>query len=166
MKNTIVFLIAFVCFGLSSAMAQKIGFLNTNDLLVQMPEVKKADSVLVKYANDMQEIYYGYVLEYQKKLDDYNKNSATWSEPKKESVEADLSAMQKRISDYETESNDKLAAKKEELYGPILDNVKAKIKLVGEENKLTAILDGSALLYYGTDAVDILPMVKKKLGLL
>ena len=165
MKNKIIILIALVCFGITSSQAQKIGFLNTNDLLILMPEVKRADSVLVKYASDMQEIYYGYVLEYQKKLDDYNKNSATWSAVKKESAEKDLQIAQQRINDYEQESNDKLAEKKEELYGPILADVKAKIKLVGEENKLTAILDGSALLYFGADAVDILPMMKKKLGL-
>ncbi len=166
MKNKVIIIIALVCLGISAAQAQKIGFLNTNDLLVLMPEVKSADSVLVKYASDMQEIYYGYVLEYQKKLDDYNKNSSTWSEVKIESAEKDLQDAQQRISDYERESNDKLAAKKEELYGPILADVKAKIKLVGEENKLTAILDGSALLYFGTDAIDILPMMKKKMGLM
>ena len=43
--------------------------------------------------------------------------------------------------------------------------IKAKIKLVGEENKFTTILDGSAMLYVGTDAVDIMPMMKKKLGI-
>ena len=165
MKNKIIILIVLICFGITASQAQKIGFLNTNDLLILMPEVKRADSVLVKYASDMQEIYYGYVLEYQKKLDDYNKNSATWSAVKKESAEKDLQIAQQRINDYEQESNDKLAEKKEELYGPILADVKAKIKLVGEENKLTAILDGSALLYFGADAVDILPMMKKKLGL-
>ncbi|MBK7036751.1 MAG: OmpH family outer membrane protein [Chitinophagales bacterium] len=165
MKNKIIILIVLICFGITASQAQKIGFLNTNDLLVLMPEVKSADSILVKYASEMQEIYYGYVLDYQKKLDDYNKNSATWSAVKKESAEKDLQIAQQRINDYEQESNDKLAEKKEELYGPILADVKAKIKLVGEENKLTAILDGSALLYFGADAVDILPMMKKKLGL-
>ena len=159
MKNKIIILIVLICFGITASQAQKIGFLNTNDLLVLMPEVKSADSILVKYASEMQEIYYGYVLDYQKKLDDYNKNSATWSAVKKESAEKDLQIAQQRINDYE------LAEKKEELYGPILADVKAKIKLVGEENKLTAILDGSALLYFGADAVDILPMMKKKLGL-
>ena len=130
-----------------------------------MPEVKKADSVLNQYAEEMQKIYAAYVMEYQQKLADYQNNAASWSEVKRESVEKDLGNLQIRISDFEKESNDKLEAKKEELYGPILDNVKAKIKLVGDENKFTTILDGSAMLYVGTDAVDILPLVKKKLGL-
>lgn len=158
-------LFAIAVMAISRADAQKIGYLNTNELLVQMPEVKKADSVLNQYAEEMQKIYAAYVMEYQQKLADYQNNAASWSEVKRESVEKDLGNLQIRISDFEKESNDKLEAKKEELYGPILDNVKAKIKLVGDENKFTTILDGSAMLYVGIDAVDILPLVKKKLGL-
>ncbi|HMU68633.1 MAG TPA: OmpH family outer membrane protein [Chitinophagales bacterium] len=165
MKNKLMLLFAIAVMAISQADAQKIGYLNTNELLVQMPEVKKADSVLNQYAEEMQKIYAAYVMEYQQKLADYQNNAASWSEVKRESVEKDLGNLQIRISDFEKESNDKLEAKKEELYGPILDNVKAKIKLVGDENKFTTILDGSAMLYVGTDAVDILPLVKKKLGL-
>ncbi|HMZ89218.1 MAG TPA: OmpH family outer membrane protein [Chitinophagales bacterium] len=165
MKNKLMLLFAIAVMAISQADAQKIGYLNTNELLVQMPEVKKADSVLNQYAEEMQKIYAAYVMEYQQKLADYQNNAASWSEVKRESVEKDLGNLQIRISDFEKESNDKLEAKKEELYGPILDNVKAKIKLVGDENKFTTILDGSAMLYVGIDAVDILPLVKKKLGL-
>lgn len=158
-------LIAVVTMAVMQADAQKIGYLNTNELLLQMPEVKKADSVLNIYAEEMQKIYAGYVMEYQQKLGDYQENAAAWSEVKRESVETDLGNLQIRISDYEKEADSKLEAKKEELYGPILENVKAKIKLVGDENKFTTILDGSAMLYVGTDAVDILPLVKKKMGI-
>lgn len=165
MKNKLILLLAVVTMAVAHADAQKIGYLNTNELLVQMPEVKKADSVLNQYAEEMQKIYAGYVMEYQQKLADYQNNAASWSEVKRESVEKDLANLQIRISDFEKESNDKLEAKKEELYGPILENVKAKIKMVGDENKFTTILDGSAMLYVGTDAVDILPLVKKKLGI-
>ncbi|MFI5173089.1 MAG: OmpH family outer membrane protein, partial [Chitinophagales bacterium] len=103
--------------------------------------------------------------EYSQKLNEYNQFAATYSEPKKQACEADLGVLNQRIADYEDNSNSTLAKKKEELYGPILDKVKNTIKQVGDENKFTAILDGSALLYTGADTVDILPLVKKKLGL-
>ncbi|HRG29113.1 MAG TPA: OmpH family outer membrane protein, partial [Chitinophagales bacterium] len=134
-------------------------------LLVQMKEVKSADSLLNQYAEEMQKIYASYVMEYQSKLADYQNNAATWSEVKRESVETDLGNLQIRISDFEKESNQKLETKKQELYNPILEDIKAKIKQVGEENKFTTILDGSAMLYVGSDAVDIMPLMKKKLGI-
>ncbi|MBK8345590.1 MAG: OmpH family outer membrane protein [Bacteroidetes bacterium] len=144
---------------------KKIGYLNTDELLSQMKQVKQADSTLNKYAEEMQKIYAAYVMEYQSKLADYQNNAATWSEVKRESVETDLGNLQIRISDFEKKSNEDLAKKKEELYNPILEDIKAKIKQVGEENKFTTILDGSAMLYTGADAVDIMPMMKKKLGI-
>ncbi len=165
MKFKLLLIILFVSVCAGSVSAQKIGFLNTNDLLVQLPEVKRADSVLAKYRDDMQKVYAGYVMEYQQKLADYQNNSAAWSEVQREAAEEDLGKLQLRISEYEKQSADKLDAKKSELYDPILDKVKSVIKQVGEENKFTAVIDGSALLYVGTDAVDILPLVKKKLGI-
>ena len=165
MKIKILFISAFICLTAISANAQKIGYLNTNELLVQMKEVKSADSLLNQYAEEMQKIYASYVMEYHSKLADYQNNAATWSEVKRESVETDLGNLQIRISDFEKESNQKLETKKQELYNPILEDIKAKIKQVGEENKFTTILDGSAMLYVGSDAVDIMPLMKKKLGI-
>lgn len=164
-KTRLMILFAIFNMAVMQANAQKIGYLNTNELLIQMPEVKQADSVLNQFADEMQKIYAAYVMEYQQKLGDYQKNAASWSEVKRESVETDLGNLQIRISDYEKDSNDKLEAKKEELYGPILESVKAKIKQVGDEGKFTTILDGSAMLYVGADAIDILPLVKKKMGI-
>ncbi len=157
--------VAIVCLMTTVSDAQKIGYLNTNELLLQMPEIKKADSLLNNYADEMQKVYAGYVMEYQQALADYQKNAATWSEVKREATEKDLGNMQLRISDYEKDSNDKLEAKKEELYSPILEKVKGAIKLVGDENKFTAVMDGSALLYTGTDCVNVIDLVKKKLGI-
>ncbi|MEZ5014102.1 MAG: OmpH family outer membrane protein [Chitinophagales bacterium] len=165
MKKTLFLTLIVLCLVQVSSFAQKIGYLNTGDLLAQMTEVKKADTILAQYADELNKIYNGYIVEYQQKLADYQQNVATMSDVKKEYMEEELSQMQIRLSDFEKDSNDKLSKKKEDLYGPILEKVKNAIKLVGEENKLTAVMDGSALLYTGTDCMDILPMVKKKLNI-
>ena len=54
MKIKVLFISAFICLTAISANAQKIGYLNTNELLVQMKEVKSADSLLNQYAEEMQ----------------------------------------------------------------------------------------------------------------
>lgn len=165
MNIKVLVLGAFLCLTAVNAHAQKIAYLNTNDLLVQMKEVKTADSILTVYAGEMQKIYASYVTEYQAKLAEYQNNAASWSEVKRESVETDLGNLQIRINDFENESNNKLEGKKAELYNPILEKIKATIKIIGDENKFTTVLDGSAMLYVGTDAIDIMPMMKKKLGI-
>ena len=54
MKIKVLFISAFICLTAISANAQKIGYLNTNELLVQMKEVNSADSLLNQYAEEMQ----------------------------------------------------------------------------------------------------------------
>ena len=75
MKSRVITTVAILllCVGLTQAQT-KIGYVNSLELLGQMPEIKKADSVLQSLANDLQKQYSLYVMEYQQKLDDYNKN--------------------------------------------------------------------------------------------
>lgn len=165
MNKKFLILIAFIALAGSTLSAQKIGYLSTNELLNQMPEVKKADSVLARYREDMQKVYTSYVMDYQQKLAAYQNGFEQMSEVMREATEEDLGKLQLRISEYEQQSADKLTQKKQELYDPILEKVRVAIKQVGDENKFTTILDKDSMLYVGTDAIDILPLVKKKLGL-
>jgi len=118
-------------------------------------------------ADDLQKQYDSYLKEYQTKLDDYNKNSPTWSSVKKEATEQDLLAMQDRIGNYQQTSQDKIQYKKQELYDPVVERANEAIQAVGKEQKLTCILDASsgALIYVGDEMINILPMVKIKLNL-
>ncbi len=165
MKTRLFLLLAMLSVAITHADAQKIGYLNTSDLLKVMPEVKRADSLLTAFATEAQSIYDGYLREYNNLLNDYTANAKTWSDIKVETVETDLGNMQIRLNDFEAKSNDKLAARKQELYTPILDNIQAKVKEVGAEGKFTTILDASAMLYIGADCVDVMPLMKKKLGI-
>ena len=113
MKIKILLISAFVYLTAFNASAQKIGYLNTNELLLQMKEVKQADSILTKFAEDLQKVYSDYVMEYQQKLGEYQQFAATWSEVKRESVETDLGNLQIRISDFEKKSNQDLENKKQ-----------------------------------------------------
>lgn len=168
MKSKTIILSALLLLSVSLVNAQtKIGYVNSLELLSLMPEIKKADSTLQVLAGELQKQYGLYVMEYQQKLDDYNKNAATWTDVKREATEQDLLSLQQRISDFEESSQKKVDTKKQELYEPVLKRANDAIQEVGKENKFTYILDSSvgALVYVGEELVDIMPMVKTKLKL-
>ncbi len=168
MKSRVITTVAMLLFCVGMTQAQtKIGYVNSLELLGQMPEIKKADSVLQTLANDLQKQYNLYVMEYQQKLDDYNKNAATWTDVKREATEQDLVSLQQRIGDFEQSSQEKVDKKKQELYEPVLKKANDAIQAVGKENKFTYILDSSvgALVYVGEELVDVTPLVKTKLNL-
>lgn len=168
MKSRLIAVICVIVMTAYGAEAQnKIGYINSLELLSYMPEIKKADSTLKLLADDMQKQYDTYLQEYQIKLDDYNKNSATWSPVKREATEQDLLAMQDRIGNYQQTSQDKMQNRKQELYDPVVARANTAIQEIGKEQKLTAILDTSsgAVIFVGDDMINILPMVKTKLNL-
>ena len=80
--------------------------------------------------------------------------------------ESDLQAMGARIEEFQTNAQKLLEQRQEELLKPIVDRAKAAIEEVGKENGYTYIFDaGVGAVLYSQDSDDIMPLVKKKLGL-
>ncbi len=148
------------------ANAQKFGSINTQELFSQMPDVKVANTQL-----DSLQSYYEGVLatmqeEYQKKMQDYQQKQATMTDAIRQITEEEIMTIQQRIqTTYETAQQD-VQKKQQELLAPIHEKMAKAIKKVGEAEGYTYIFDSAvATVYVGKDATDILPAVKKELGI-
>jgi len=148
------------------ASAQKLGYINSQELFAQMPDVKVANAQL-----DSLQTYYENVLatmqeEYQKKLQDYQQKSATMTEAIRQITEEEIMTIQQRIqTTYETAKQD-VQKKQTDLLAPIHEKMAKAIQKVGEDQAFTYIFDSSvSTVYVGKDATDIMPAVKKELGI-
>jgi outer membrane protein len=131
-----------------------------------MPEIKVADSTLAAYQKQVQDQFQAMQTEGQQKYDDFQKNSATMPDAVKEVKTQELQDLQNRISTFQQTAQDKFQAKKEELYSPILKKAEDAIKAVAKENNYAYVFDmGTGAVIYAQDADDLMPLVKKKLGL-
>ena len=148
------------------ASAQKFGYINTQELFAQMPELKeieaRLDSLNAQYENlltAMQE-------EYQKKAQDYQAKQATMSEAIRQISEEELYTLQQRIqTTYQTAQQD-VQKKQEEFLTPVQERMLQAIKKVGESKGFTFIFNSAtATVFVGTDAVNIMDDVKKELGI-
>jgi len=169
MKKTIVLLLfAFCLAGTASAQIKvnKLGYINTLELLSLMPEVGPADAELEKYANELDGLYSKMLQEYQSKVSEIQNTVDNMSEDMKQVKAQELADMEKRIGQFEESSSTKLNKKKETLYKPILDLADKAIKEVAKENGFTYIFDSSVgAIIFADESDDILPLVKAKLGL-
>jgi outer membrane protein len=171
MKNIILnfvivlFISSFVAINAQDKL--KIGYINSQDLLQAMPETdsaqKKIEALSKEHENALDEM----TVEFNKKLEAYNKNLNTFSELVKASKEAELQDLQTRIQTFQQTAQDDLQKNRAELFKPIQDKALKAVSQVAEENGFTYILDSGtgALVYESPSAQDILPLVKKKLGL-
>lgn len=163
MKKTLVIL-AVLLVSLA-ANAQKFGYVNTQELFMQMPELKdiqaRMDSLNKQYENllmQMQE-------EYQKKLQDYQQKQNTLPEAMKQIQEEELYSMQQRLqTTYQTAQQD-VEQKRGEYLKPVNEKMSKAIQEVGAANNYTYIFDAAAAVYIAPDADNVLPLVKAKLGI-
>jgi len=148
------------------ASAQKLGYINTQELFAQMPDVKVANTQL-----DSLQAYYENVLatmqeEYQKKMQDYQQKSATMTDAIRQITEEEIMTIQQRIqTTYETAKQD-VQKKQQELLAPIHEKMAKAIQKVGEDQAYTYIFDSSvSTVYVGKDAANLMDPVKKELGI-
>ena len=167
-KGFIVVLIALLAFG-GSAMAQKnikLGHINSNDLMQIMPGRDTATALLQKEVEDLQAELDAMKKEYETRVSDYMAKKDQLSELIRKTKESDIQAMGARIEEFQSNASKLLEERQEELLKPIIDRAKAAIEEVGKENGYTYILDtGVGAVLYSQDSDDIMPLVKKKLGL-
>lgn len=143
--------------------AQKLGYVNTNELFAQMPEVAKIklqmDTIQSQYENQltmMQE-------EFQKKAQDYQNQAASMTDAIRQIREQELQEMQQRIQLFYQTAEQDITKKQQELLAPVHERMAKAINAVGEKEGYTYIFDSAAMVYIAPTAEDVMPSVKKEL---
>lgn len=169
MKNILKYLFLLVFISISGfAVAQKapkFGYINTADLIQSMPDRDSAQMKLEAFAKELDANLETMNVELNKKIDDYQKNEKTYAELVKQTKVGEIQDFQQRIQAYQQQAEQEISRKQSELMQPIVAKAKKGIEDVAKENGFTLIFDSNALQYMGTDVVDVLPLVRTKLGI-
>ena len=151
---------------LAGAQAPKFGTLNPSEIINVMPEMATAQNTL-KEASDKYTAQ-GKVLqdEYLKKAKEYEDlMKAKAAEATITAKENELQDLQVRIQTFQQKAREDLERQQETLFSPIQTKLINAIQAVGAKGGYAAILDGSVLLYKGSDVEDISAKVKAELGI-
>ena len=171
MKNIFRIIIASAfLFSGSMLVAQeqiKLGHINSQELFDAMPEKDTAQKKLENIARELENTLEELEVEYNKKLDNYQKNVNTMSDLIRTTKENERQDLMQRIQQFQVQAEQDLSRKRSELFLPIQEKAMKAINEVAEENGYSYIFDMSVgvVLFSGENTEDILPMVKKKLGL-
>lgn len=165
--------IALVFIGGTAMAQQKIGHINSGELLQAMPEVKSADEAFeafrVTKLNELEEME----KERQAKIVVYQDKYKTLSEANRDAVGQELEALgqeiqtiAERIGELDQKAQEELGKKREELYQPILAKAEVAVQAVAKAEGFAYVFDtqNQALVYFD-GGIDITPLVKTKLGI-
>jgi outer membrane protein len=167
MKNTMK-IIAFLLliFTATGIFAQKFAHINSQELLAAMPESDSAQAAIEKLASNYEQQLEEMQVELNKKYDDYLNNRDKYTDLIRQTKESEIADLNDRIQQFQTIASQELQDKRTQLLRPILDKANSAIKSVAESNNYIYVFDISQgnPIYFSEQSVDILPLVKAKLG--
>ena len=170
MKNFIICAMLFCGMTLftGSLSAQKFGYLNSQALLAELPEVQQARTNLETFQKQLQKRGEGMLVDLQNKYKAVQQRVERGElSPKEQETEvAKIKAQESEIGKFEQDMIRQIQEKEATLLQPILDRVNTAIKNVAEENGYQFIFDaGTQVLLFADESTDVSSMVRSKLGI-
>ncbi|RVU24838.1 OmpH family outer membrane protein [Sandaracinomonas limnophila] len=173
MKNKFVLALGLI-FGLATMplTAQvKIGFINADYILAQMPEAKQVEEDLKNTQKQYETLYQSKVKDFQDKLAAFEKLPATTSDVIKQDKEKELQNLQSSIQEFQQNSQTSLQKKQAQLLQPLLKKIEENMHAVADANAFTYVFNYDAgmgtapiLLHFPADA-NMSDLVLKKMGI-
>ena len=148
--------------------AQKFGYINSQLLIQQIPQVKEANAELETIKKQYEKQGQDKVAAFQAKYQALERKQAQGEiSPKQLEVEAQaLKQEELEIAKFQQDVQQKIYDKSEALLKPIRDKIQAAIDAVAKENGYTYIFDQSmGIILYADASTDVFNMVKAKLGM-
>lgn len=167
MKKLIIFALVVLPM---SAMAQKFAHINATEVFKAMPETTAAQTELQTLSTQYQEELKRLQDEFRTKLEDYQKNEATFPEATKQRRQQELQDLNQRLEEFAQKSEQDIQTKYQEKLAPIHEKLFNAIKEVGTAGGYVYVVDISAqatpiLFFNETLSTDVTSQVKAKLGI-
>jgi outer membrane protein len=164
---TIVVVVMSLVMAGNSTQAQtgKLGYISLQELIPTMPEYKKADTALNDYQNALGQNFEDMRKEYFEQDSLLNsKDTVKYTKAQLEIKKKNLSDMLIKLQGWQQQAQQLYQQKQQELIAPIQKKAVETVQIVAKENGYTYVFTKEALLV-SPPAEDLLPLVKKKLGL-
>ena len=131
-------------FGLSAAanaQSVKIARVNTQDVMASLAEVDSARVKLEAFAKELQDELETMQVEYNNKLESYNKTKATLTPVIASQKERDLGDLARRIQERSQTAQDDYSNVQLSLMQPVINKVEESIKKVSKSLGITVVFD-------------------------
>ncbi len=163
----VVLLMLISVAGVMAQTGLKLGHINSQQLMSLMPETKQKQAEFEAYAKKMNQDLEAIQVEFNQKYKKYQEESKTLTAPMRESREMELQGLQERIQKFQLNAQEEMGKKRQELFGPVMEKAQNAIKEVGKEEGFYYIFDVTvgSIIFAADNATDVMPLVKKKLGI-
>lgn len=163
-KVVLLFSLAFLSF---SAIAQsKIGTIDAEYIISQMPEMTQVDEGLKTYNSDLQKDLETSIAEYEKLVSAYKEENTTLTDEDKQAKEREIISLENDIKGFRQKASVMMQMKRNELTEPLYEKINAAmLEVINEEGYTQILHSGSNALAFSAEGYDITGKVIAKLGI-
>ena len=147
------------------ANAQKLAHINSQELLASMPELKTVQAKLDTLASQYETQFANMQEEFNKKVAAFQKDQATMTAGVRDFRQQEIAEMEQRIYLFRQTAQEDIQAKQQEFLMPIQQRMMDAVKKVAQAQACTYVLEAMTMHYIAPDALDLMPLVKKELGI-
>lgn len=163
-RLSVAILLLFIAF--SSNAQSKIGTIDAEYILSQMPENAEVTKGLEAYNKELQSNLEATIQEYETLVKDYQANNESYGDTLKKQKEDNIIELENSIKGFRQKANVMMQMKRNELTGPLYDKIDKAMKEVITEEGYTQIFHTTASgLAYSRAEDDITLKVMNKLGI-
>lgn len=163
----LVFAVALTM-GATSIYAQKFGRINSQEIIMAMPETEAMSANMEAFGKELEENIETINVEFNNKLQEYQKSANTLSDSVREMKAKELEDLQRRSQEFQQRAQQDYAQKQQELLKPIIEKARAAINKVAAAGGYLFVFDTSAgsLAYFDEAALtDLASEVRAELGI-
>jgi outer membrane protein len=163
--TVLVVVMGLMLTGKSTNAQNKIGYVSMQELITAMPEYKKADTAMNEFQTALGQNYDDMVKEYnEQSVLVTGKDTAKFTAAQLELKRKAVGDLLQKLQGWQTQAQQLAQQKNQELIAPIQKKALDAIQAVAKENGFTYVIQKEQLLV-SPPGEDLLPLVKKKLGI-
>lgn len=148
-----------------NAQTLKFGHIDLQALVQVMPESTTAQTEMNGFQADIEEIFSGMQTELQQKYTEFEQLGEDASEVKRNAKITEIQDLQQRIENYRATAQQQIQQKQAEVLQPIYEKAQSAVEEVAKEQGMIYVFDVNAVIFKSNQSVDVLPLVKQKLGI-
>src|SRR5687767_8547445 len=142
----------------------KIGYINTEELIGLMPEAEKVDAELKDYQQSLAMQGQDMMRDLGTKDSIFVKDSAKLSPSMREIKRSELIGLYQQVQSWNQVAQERYQVKAQEKINPLRIKAQDAINAAAKENGYAYVLDANSIIV-GPPGDNILPLVKRKLGI-
>ncbi|NUN69253.1 MAG: OmpH family outer membrane protein [Bacteroidetes bacterium] len=141
MKKFLFLILVAATTAFAQQAALKIGYVNSETIIKEMPEAKDSQAKLEGIVKGWQEEIEKRAAALQQKYEEYQKQANMLNESSKQAKQKELVEDEQKLNQYRQEKQQELALQREKIMKPIQEKVYKAIAQVAKEQKLAFVLD-------------------------